>query len=84
MTLVFNVTNLKYGNYDVLNVLNPLLLSGLDVAKELYVTLNFRLANLLGEHMKTPMRGLQDVMSRFPSSISDRFDKEDHGHKKFF
>ena len=34
--------------------------------------------------MKTPMRSLQDVMSRFPSSISDRFDKEDHGHKKFF
>ena len=34
MTLVFNVTNLKYGNYDVLNVLDPLLLSGLDVAKD--------------------------------------------------
>ena len=56
-------TDLKHGNYDVLNVLDPLLLSGLDVAKELYVTLNFRLANLLGEHMKTPMRSLLDVMS---------------------
>ena len=58
-----NIITRKSQRDNVINVLDPLILWGLDVVKKLYATLNFPLASLLGEHMKIPMRSLQDVMS---------------------
>ena len=51
-----NIITRKRKRGNVINVFYPLILCVLDVVKKLYVTLNFWLANLLREHIKTTMR----------------------------